>query len=169
MTKQKKYCSDRNGYSFLLILCTLAVGAVVVLLRYILNKIEIMYPALFEQERALPEVIIYSLMIFFAAVYVVFALIVLRFWHRSLSYVLTENEIISDAGFIVRSHQIMKYSAVQYVSRVSMPLSRISSFNFVIVSALGGRLLMMFLSDSDAEEITELIRSELKFSEKELQ
>ena len=158
----KKYCSDRNGYSFLLVLITLAVAAVVILLRYILNKIEIMYPALFEQERALPEVIIHTLMIFFVAVYVVFALIILRFWHRSLKYTLTDTAIISDAGFIVRSHQIMKYSAVQYVSRVSMPLSRISSFNFVIVSALGGRLLMMFLSDSDAEEIIEFIRSEIK-------
>ncbi len=167
MSVIKKYSSDKNGYSFLLVLITVVVGAVIILLKYILRKIEIIYPSLFEQERALPEIIIYGIMIFFAAAYIIFALIVLRFWHRSLNYILTDTAVISDAGFVVKSHQVMKYSAVQYVSRISMPLSRISSFNFIIVSALGGRLLLMFMSDKDAAEITEMIRSKIGASEKE--
>lgn len=161
MNDIKNFSSDKNGYSFLLVFITIATAAVIILLNYILQKLEIMYPQLFLRERALPEIIIYSAIGVFAAAYIIFALIFLRIWQKTLSYALTPDCIISDTGFFIRTRQIMKYSSVQYVSLVSMPFSRISSFNFVIVSALGGRLIMMFLSDSDAKSVVELIQTHI--------
>lgn len=161
MNETKNFSSDKNGYSFLLVFITIATAAVILLLNYVLQKLEIMYPQLFLRERALPEIIIYSAIGVFAAAYIIFALIFLRIWQKTLSYALTPDCIISDTGFFVRTRQIMKYSSVQYVSLVSMPFSRISSFNFVIVSALGGRLIMMFLSDSDAKAVVELIQTHI--------
>ena len=165
-TTAKTYSSDRKGYSFLLIMLTLLTAAVLMLLKYLLGKLEIMYPGLFEQERSVPEIIIYSLIIFFAAVYIIFALFVLRFWHRSLRCTLTDLAIVTDTGFISKNHQIMKYSSVMYINHISMPLSSINSFNFVIISALGGRLILMFLSDSDAREITEKVLEKITPTDK---
>ena len=157
--KTKTFHSDKKGYSFLLSITTLLTAAVIGALKYVLDKLEIMYPQLFEQERALPEIIIYGAIIVFFAAYVVFAVIFLRIWHRSLSYEITEHEIISHAGFITKTKQIMKISSIQYVTKISMPFSSMNSFNFVIVSALGGRLMMMFLSDSDSSEIISMLKA----------
>ncbi len=153
----KTYRSDSQGYSFLVLLITIAVSVVIVLLKYLLEKLEIIYPELFARERSIPEIIIYSLIILFSLVYLLFTIIFLRIWHSSLSYTITDSEIISKSGFWVKSEHIMKLSSVQFVTGISMPLSKYSSFNFIIVSALGGTLMMMFLSDGDYAEIKELL------------
>lgn len=154
----KTYSSDKKGYSFLLALTTLATSVIIALLRFLLEKLEIMYPNLFEKERSLPETIIYTAIIVFIAAYVIFAVIFLRLWHRSLQYTVTSTEIISRSGFMTKTSQIMKLSAIQYFTGISMPLSAVSSFNFIIVSALGGSMVMLFLSDEDYREITEILR-----------
>lgn len=154
----KTYRSDKKGYSFLLALTTLGTAVIIGLLRFLLEKLEIMYPNLFEKERSLPETIIYTAIIVFIAAYVIFAVIFLRLWHRSLQYTITSTEIISHSGFLTRTRQIMKLSAIQYFTGISLPLSALSSFNFIIVSALGGSMAMLFLSDEDYREITELLR-----------
>ncbi|MGN1415393.1 MAG: hypothetical protein ACI4XF_00985 [Oscillospiraceae bacterium] len=154
----KTYRSDKKGYSFLLAITTFATAVIIALLKFLLEKIEIMYPNLFEKERSVPEIIIYTAIIVFIAAYVIFAVIFLRLWHRSLQYTITSTEIISQSGFLTKTKQIMKLSAIQYFSGISLPLSALSSFNFIIVSALGGTMAMLFLSDEDYREITEILR-----------
>ncbi len=156
--KTKIFHSDKKGYSFLLAITTVLTAVVIGLLKYVLDKLQIMYPQLFVQEKALPEIIIYGAIILFVAAYIVFAVIFLRIWHRSLSYEISSREVISKAGFFTKTTRIMKISSIQYVTKISLPLSKLNSFNFVVVSALGGRLMMMFLSDSDSDEIIAMLK-----------
>lgn len=163
----KQYYSDRKGYSFLLLITTLATAALIGLLSYLLDKLEIMFPDLFLQERSLPEMIINGIIIAFVAAYIVFALIFLRLWHRSLSYELNEKDILSQAGVLTKTTTVMKRSSIQYVTRISLPLPSLSSFNFIIISALGGRTVMMFLSDSDCTEVMDTLSRDGVYCRKE--
>lgn len=163
----KTYHSDKKGYSFLLAITTLATAVVIGLLKYLLEKLEIIYPQLFERERSLPEVIIYTAIIIFIAFYVIFAVFLLRFWHQSLTYIFSDEEIISEAGFLTKTKQIMKLSSIQYTTGISLPMSAVTSFNFIIVSALGGSLALLFLSDEDYSEINEILRKCLNNSRSE--
>lgn len=158
----KVYRSDKKGYSFLVALITVAVAAIIVLLKYILEKIEIMYPQLFEKEKSLPEIIIYSIIIAFLVFYLLFALIFLRLWHKSLVYTVTDSEILSESGFFVHTQNVMKLSSIQFVTGISLPFSKISSFNFITAGALGGTLMMMFLSDEDYKEILDYLNTVVK-------
>ena len=97
-------------------------------------------------------------MIIAAAVYVVFIVILLPMWYKSLRYVINEREIISYSGIFSRTYRIMKLSSVQHAVRVSAPLSGYTGFNFIILKALGGNMPILFLSDKDCGEILELFR-----------
>lgn len=154
----KTYRSDKKGYSFLLAITTFATAVIIALLKFLLEKLEIIYPNLFEKESSIPKIIIYTVIIVFFAAYVIFAVIFLRLWHKSLEYTITSSEIISRSGFMTKTQKIMKLSAIQYFTGISMPMSALSSFNFIIVSALGGTMALLFLSDEDYSEIAELLR-----------
>ncbi|MCM1578983.1 MAG: PH domain-containing protein [Ruminococcus sp.] len=86
-------------------------------------------------------------------------MILLPMWYKSFRYTVSDKEIISSSGIFSRTFRIMKLSAVQHVSRISLPFSEITCFNFVSVNALGGRLVMMFLSDKDCKEIMKMFGS----------
>lgn len=158
----KVYHSDKKGYSFLATLITVAVAAIIVLLKYILEKLEIMYPELFLKEKSLPEIIIYTIIIAFIVFYLLFTAIFLRLWHKSLVYTVTSSEILSESGFFARTKNVMKLSSIQFVTGVSLPFSKISSFNFITLGALGGTMVMMFLSDEDYAEILDILNSTVK-------
>ncbi|MDE7293367.1 MAG: PH domain-containing protein [Oscillospiraceae bacterium] len=104
--------------------------------------------------------VVSAIMIIVAALYVIFIVILLPMWYKSFKFVVNEKEIISYSGIFSRTFRIMKLSAVQHVSRISLPLSRITCFNFVSVNALGGRLVFMFLSEKDCAEIMKMFRSD---------
>ncbi len=163
----KTYHSDKKGYSFLLAITTFATAVIIGLLKYLLEKLEIIYPQVFAKERSLPEVIIYTAIIVFTAGYIVFSLFFLRLWHRSLNYTISDSEIISETGFFVKTKQIMKFSSIQYTTGISLPFSAATSFNFIIVSALGGTLAMLFLSDEDYREINEVLRKNLSSTQRD--
>ncbi|MDE6591641.1 MAG: PH domain-containing protein [Oscillospiraceae bacterium] len=107
-----------------------------------------------------PAKVVSAIMIIVAALYVIFIVILLPMWYKSFKYVVNEKEIVSCSGIFSRTFRIMKLSAVQHVSRISLPFSRITCFNFVSVNALGGRLVFMFLSEKDCAEIMKMFRSD---------
>lgn len=107
----------------------------------------------------LPAKVISAVMIIVAVLYVIFIIILLPMWYKSFKYSVNDKEIISYSGIFSRTFRIMKLSAVQHVSRISLPFSRVTCFNFVSVNALGGRLVFMFLSEKDCSEIMNMFRS----------
>lgn len=104
--------------------------------------------------------VVSAIMIIVAALYVIFIVILLPMWYKSFKYVVNDKEIVSYSGIFSRTFRIMKLSAVQHVSRISLPFSQITCFNFVSVNALGGRLVFMFLSEKDCAEIMKMFRSD---------
>lgn len=87
------------------------------------------------------------------AVAFIFVFILLPIYFSRTSYTLEKDLIIKDEGMIFFSTQYMKKDAVQYVKLLKTPLSDITSGNFLIINALGGKIIFSFLSTPEAYEI----------------
>jgi len=159
----KKYYADKTSLNFLRVFAFFALSGIIIGLRYLLNYLEETFPQYFiVSTKSIPEIVIWGLIIFVAGVYVIYILIFLPMWYNSLSYSVSAEEIIVRAGVINKNIHFMKMSAVQYVTVIQMPFSAVTSFNFLVVSAHGGRLVFMFLSPKDAVETAEKIRKYAK-------
>ena len=154
----RNYSSDPKGRKFISVTAFLLTIVLLVLLNilrlYAMDK----FPQYMPNTQALPVRVISALMIIFAAVYVVFIVILLPMWYKSIRYVINYDEIISYTGIFTRTYRIMKISSVQHAVRVSLPLSRYTGFNFIILNALGSNMPVLFLSDKDCTDIMELFQ-----------
>lgn len=158
----KKYYADRKSLKFLRVFTFLLIICIIIALRYLLNFLETRYPDYFALAKlTVPEIIIWIFIGLLVTAYVVFLMIILPLWYRSVSYTLSADEIVIRSGVFFSNTTYVKMSSIQYTTTVSMPLSRYTSFNFLIINAYGGRLVMMFLSHSDMEEIHKRIRTYL--------
>ncbi len=152
----KNYSSDPKGRRFI----SAAAFAVTVLLLVLLNILRLYaeekFPQYLPDVPPMPVRVISALMMIAAAVYVVFIVILLPMWYKSLRYVINDGEIISYSGIFSRTYRIMKISSVQHAVRISAPLSKYTGFNFIVLKALGGNMPIMFLSDKDCREILDM-------------
>lgn len=71
----------------------------------------------------------------------------------SIAYTATDTEIICSGGVILKTHQSVRYSSVQYTSVISTPFSQYTGLNFVVFYVYGGQITLFFLNQSDAQEI----------------
>ena len=158
----KKYYADRKSLKFLRVFTFLLIICIITALKYLLYFLEARYPDYFAIPKfTVPEIIIWILIGLLVTAYVIFLMIILPLWYRSVSYTLSADEIIIRSGVYFSNTVYVKMSSVQYTTTVSMPLSKYTSFNFLLINAYGGRLVMMFLSHSDMEEIHKKIRTYL--------
>lgn len=155
----KKFRSDKKGIHLLslaaLILTVIVLVVLEVLRRYLTDKFPEYLP---NTEQTLPQEVVAALMVIFAALYVIFIVIILPLWYRTIKYELTDACLITDTGLFSHTHRVMKLSAVQHASRISIPIPKRSGFNFISVNAMGGTILLMFLSDTDCAEVLEILR-----------
>lgn len=100
-------------------------------------------------------VLMIVLSIIFALTAVALAFVYLPLYFSHLSYQANDKEIKKSNGVFFRTHKSIKYSSIQYSSFITMPFSRFTGFNFIIFYVYGGKLLLLFLSKDDAEEILE--------------
>ena len=155
----KKYYADRNSLNILRVLSLLLLIVIGIALKYILYILQERYPEYFAIEKnTVAEIIIWSVMALFAIIYVVYILIFLPLWYNNARYFVTDKDIIARTGVLVRNVQYMKLSAVQYTTKISAPNARHSGFNFIVFNGYGGRMMLTFLSQSDADEITKYVR-----------
>ncbi|MBQ7990741.1 MAG: hypothetical protein IJ080_04690 [Oscillospiraceae bacterium] len=159
--------SDRRGRYFI----SLAAFVLTVIILLALNVLRLYVREKFPQYlpdmtivKSLPEKIIIIFMAVFAALYLVVIIFVLPKWYSSLKYVIDNGKITSYAGIFTRTYTIMRISSIQHAAIVSTPLSKYTSFNFISLNALGGNIIMLFLSDKDCHKILTLIR-EYRFSD----
>lgn len=155
----KQYCAEPKGRKFLSAAAFILTIVIMILLNILRKYADSKYPQYMPDAPSLPEKMITALMIIFAAVYVVFIVLLLPMWYKSIRYVINDREIISCSGIFSRTYRIMKLSAVQHAVRISMPLSRITCFNFISLDALGGSMKLMFLSEANCNEIMKIFRS----------
>lgn len=165
----KTYLSDPRGRKFLsaaaFIVTLVIIAALNILRLYVSEKFPAYMPDMDTVRRSLPERVLIALMLTLLALYVIFIMILLPMWYKTIRYVINNKEIISRTGLFSRTYRIMKLSAIQHASRISMPMANVTCFNFISVNALGGRMVLMFLSDKDCKEIMEMIGK--KFEKKE--
>ena len=151
----KKYYTDKRSLSFLRVFTLILVICIVIILKYSLYYFISKYPKYFEPiQITLPEIAVWSLIALFVIAYVLFIMIILPLWYSSASYAVSSDEIVVRYGVFSKIRQYMRLSAVQYITHVSFPFSRITGFNFIVINALGGKIVLMFLSDRDATEIS---------------
>lgn len=170
----KRYYADKRSLNILRVLTFVILIVIIIALKYLLYILEIKYPEYFAQAKStVPEIVVWTIMIVFAAVYVLYILIYLPILYNSIKYYVGKNDISAVSGVFMKSKRYMKMSSIQYVTKITTPLSKYTSLNFIIISAHGGRMLFTFLSKSDADEITsyimEHIRSRQKISENDVE
>lgn len=150
----KKYYTDKKSITFLRIVTLVIIICILYGLKYLMYYLQEKYPRYFINiDFSIPEIVMWVLIAVFVIAYVLFILIILPLWHTAVSYALTDEEIVAKYGLFAKIRQYMKLSAVQYITRLSFPFSKYTGFNFIFVNALGGRLVLMFLSDKDADDI----------------
>ena len=80
----------------------------------------------------------------------------LPLYFSSISYTATKTEIIKSSGVVIKVHQSIRYSSIQYTTLIKSPFSQYTGFNFIIFFVYGGQLRLLFLKRSDADEIIKL-------------
>lgn len=99
---------------------------------------------------------------------VLIAVIVVPHYFFCAKLILTNNEIASAGGFITVKNDYMPISSVKSVSVIITPLGSLTGFNFVVINALGARMLFSFLRKKDAKDIAASINSLIRESEDNL-
>ncbi len=107
------------------------------------------------------EILMYSLIGIFWTGAVLFGVILLPMYFRRTVIYISSNEITVHTGLIMLRRDQMKMQAVQYVTRMSLPLANLSGFNFIVVRALGGSLILPFLNAVDCDEIMGILQLEI--------
>ena len=135
----KKYYADRKSLNIFRVILLIIVAALDGLAYYFLLPI---FPLA-------ARIVI----ILITTIYAFAAWIILPLWYRSVAYLVSSDTIVVKSGFITQSSHIMRVSAAQHVVLVTTPFSKYTGMNFITVNALGGFVVMLFLSRSDAVEI----------------
>lgn len=135
----KKYRPSASGLIFIRLILLLFCVAVILLSRR--------YLAFF-------PLLMYIVMGVFCFVALFAALILLPIIFAKSFYTVTDDEIQKLSGMFFVRRQFMKTSSVQYITTVITPFSSLTGLNFIIINALGGQLILWFLSKKDALEIS---------------
>ncbi len=147
----KKYLpAKRAMLTFYVLLCL--IGAA---LNYIIYRYVTVIP---EEYLQIVSTIMWSIVVLVAAIVVPHYFICAR-------AVITGNEIAAAGGFINTRSDYMPVSSVKSVSVIVTPLGVLTGFNFVIINALGARLVLSFLRKSDALDIAARINGMISSSE----
>ena len=147
----KKYYADKTCLNVLRVLALIVTGSLIILDYYFLYFIPIL---------------MWSLIGLFGLAYLLIGIIWLPLYFARASYIVSSQEVIRNTGFFFRIRQTMKVSAIQYVTLIITPFSSVTGFNFVIINALGGNLLLFYLSKTDAEEIVRNLTATINIRKK---
>lgn len=158
ITCMKKYYADKRSLNILRVILFVILIVINIALKYLLYILEMRYPEYFAQAKStVPEIIIWGIMIAIVVIYVLYILIYLPILYNSINYFIGKNDISSVSGVFFKTKRYMKMTSIQYVTKITTPLSKYTGLNFLVISAHGGRILFTFLSKSDAEEISSYI------------
>lgn len=99
------------------------------------------------------DIIFFGGCIVIAAIALFFMLIYLPLYIASIKYTATDKEIMRSSGVIIKFHQSVMYSSIQYTTVISTPLASRTGMNFIVFFVFGGQLRLMFLNRNDMQEI----------------
>ncbi|MDE5771203.1 MAG: PH domain-containing protein [Ruminococcus sp.] len=140
----KNYLPDKNCLITLRIIITFLSFILIIAVRYFIT-VKIL-------------VILISTIIGAAAFFIMFAYLPL--FIKSVRYTVTETEIIKSSGVIMRFHQSVHYSSIQYTNIITTPFSQYTGLNFIVCFVYGGQIRLLFLNHKDAREILKFVERE---------
>jgi len=143
----KKYYPHKNALKVLRVLSFF----VAIILTFVARIYLSTYPML-----------MYWAVILFWVAFILFAFVGLPFYFTKTYYYVSADEIAKQSGLFFESRQLMRVNSIQYVTRISTPFSNFTGFNFLKMNALGGYLVILFLSKSDSEEIESIISASVR-------
>lgn len=143
----KKYYADRTCLNLLRVFLFTITLCIIIAIKYYLQSF--------------PRFMWLSILVL-AVLYLAVGIIWLPLYFSRACYMVSSREVIRCSGFFFQVKQFMKVEAIQYVTLVKTPFSRLTGLNFVIINALGGNLLLLFLSRGDAEEIERTLTAVLR-------
>ena len=158
-----KYYVDKKSLNFLRVVAFVIIICIIIAIKYLMYYIERRYPEYYLTTKpTVPEIIVWVIIAALITAYVVFLFIILPMWYNSVCYMVSSEEIVIRSGVIFNNTTYVKTDSVQYTATVKCPLSKHTSFNFLLINAYGGKLIMMFLSSFELEEINKKIQSGMK-------
>ena len=95
--------------------------------------------------------------VLFWTFYIVVLLIAMPIYFAKTNYYISTNEVAKQSGIIYFTRQLMRTDSIQYMTYFSTPLSKYTGFNFLVFNALGGKVVFLFLSKKDSDEISSTI------------
>lgn len=134
----KEYYADKTCLNMLRIIILAATVIVIAATSYFLSFI--------------PKIMIVFCIVFFAAGFFL-SLIYLPLYFKKLKYIVDDEIIVKESGFIFVKKQSMKINKIQHTTTISTPFSIMTGLNFIVFYAYGGRLSVMFLSNENFAEM----------------
>ena len=107
------------------------------------------------------EILMYAVMGLFWGIAGLLGLILLPMYFRRTVIYLSSAELTVHTGIFFLRREHMRISAIQYITKVALPLSGFSGFNFIVVRALGGSMVLPFLNSVDCDEIAAALHLEI--------
>lgn len=136
-----------------------SLAAILLLIRFALNVILDLIERFVPNFRGFAD---YYVLLPLWVIAALFAVLVLPFYFHKACYTVSNKEITAKSGLIITSKQFMLTSAVKSVTSILLPLGKLTGMNFIILNALGSRLVIPFMTRRNAEEIAELINNSIR-------
>lgn len=98
----------------------------------------------------------------FWTAYIVIFLVAFPVYFSRTNYFVSTNEVARQSGIIYYTRQLMRTDSIQYMTYFCTPFSKYTGFNFLVFNALGGKVVFLFLSKKDAEEIASTVSAVIR-------
>ena len=90
------------------------------------------------------------------------SMIIIPHYFLRAKVIITQTEVAAAAGYFSYRTDYMPINAIKSVSVIITPLGSLTGLNFVVINALGARVLISCLRKNDAVEIAETINKRLR-------
>lgn len=84
----------------------------------------------------------------------VFLLLLIPLYYKKTRFMVSGDDIVKYTFLFNFKYQYMTMDSVKSISTIITPLSRITGLNFIIINALGAKIILPFLHKNDCREIS---------------
>ena len=101
--------------------------------------------------------------IYVAAVYwllhAFFSCIMIPIYFRQSSITVSDSEIVHTSGMLTMKSEYMPINSVKSVTTIITPFGGLTGLNFIIINALGSRIILSFMCKKDCLEATKYVNN----------
>lgn len=91
------------------------------------------------------------------AISAVFMLILIPLYYKKTKFFVSDEDIVKYTFLFNFKYQYMTMDSVKSITSLITPFSRFTGLNFIMINALGARIILPMLNKKDCNEISEFI------------